>query len=48
MKPELVPLSIGQKAVAYTSERWPGIPFNNIGGLMLLEDQLDYNLMASH
>lgn len=46
MKTELLPLSIGQMGIAWLREQYPDSAVNNIGGLMLLEDQLDFDLMA--
>lgn len=46
MKNELLPLSIGQKGVAYLRQQFPETPVNNIGGLILFEDNLDFDLLA--
>lgn len=46
MKNELLPLSIGQKCIALARQLFPETPVNNIGGLILLEDNLDFDLLA--
>ncbi|MFZ5975646.1 MAG: condensation domain-containing protein [Bacillota bacterium] len=42
---QLYPLNIGQRLIAYAALLHPGTPVSNIGGLLLLEDELDFDLM---
>lgn len=45
MKNELLSLSIGQKGVAYLHQQFPDTPANNIGGLILFDEELDFDLL---
>lgn len=45
MKNELLPLSIGQKGVAYLHQQFPDTPANNIGGLVLFDEKLDFDIL---
>lgn len=39
------PLTMGQKLTAHATQLYPDVPLNNIGGLLLIDDKLDYDLM---
>jgi len=45
MKKRLYPLTMGQKEIAHAAQLYPNSAVNNIGGLVLIEDELDFNLM---
>ncbi len=39
------PLTNGQKVIGQSGQLFPNTPLNNIGGLLLLEDDLDFDLL---